>query len=404
MLLHCDGFDHIQNLSWKYYTYRAGWDAVTVYPGRYDYGMCYRQMNTGFGETNHVHYVGTQSAVIVGLDFAAYSGLGISTPTYTANNFLRLDTSRGDPYTVCSVAINSQGKLEFWVGGAGHYGQGSKVAEGSDVFGMEVWHHLELLARVSGGWELRLNGATYLQGSDSLNPHGDGDIGTVTLRWESFGFAGMQADNYTICNTEGTVCNTFLGPCRVLTYYPIANYGPNQWNKNAGVWNYDRVYERRNYPLIGNNFPDGDSSYIYSTIDSNLDVYDFEDVANGTLIGVAPATAVRCIDASGVYKVYIYNEGSASSWLSSNVTARAAASWSTDARLSPFCTTLMLSENPIGYIPWTAGAVNSSRWGIRKVSGGGVYGLRCTQYALQCLYQLLVPGGNTASYTGYLIR
>lgn len=153
-----------------------------------------------------------------------------------------------------------------------------------------TWHHLELICRVSatvGYIELRVDNVPVAILTD-LNL---GEVPMTQFRWYT---EGLQSSSFDI---DDIVCHTgddFLGPARVLTYYPAGDLSPFDWDITGAASGAEAVDE----PI-----PDGNTSYIQAELEDDVARFTMPTVSDDitSIIGVQVLTFGRQSEAGSTF-------------------------------------------------------------------------------------------------------
>lgn len=145
---------------------------------------------------------------------------------------------------------------------------GSVVHSGTTVLSTSTWNHIELKVFVdpsAGSFELRVNGNAELSASgiDTQGSGGDAPMRLALGSNSSPTNGYINYDDLYVLDTDGSVNNDFLGPCRVDTLYPDAD-DTTGWDTSSGS---------SHFSLVNEATIDDDSSYVQSGVASALDLF-----------------------------------------------------------------------------------------------------------------------------------
>jgi hypothetical protein len=173
------------------------------------------------------------------------------------------------------------------------------------------------------------------------------------IRFYDFGKGSASAflDDVYVLNSSGSVNNTFLGECRILTSLPTADSATNKaWTPDTGTVHFSRVNETS---------PDDDTSYVYSATAGQLDTYTFATVSPaGAVAGVQTTLCARKDDV-GSRTISAEYRGGGANYTGAN-------------SFSPASGYLMYRQiyetDPATGLAWTAGGINAGEFGINCVA------------------------------------
>ncbi len=184
----------------------------------------------------------------------------------------------------CSLRTNGSGQFTFTRGG-------TVLATTTDIGAvllLSVWQYIEVKATISdaaGAFEVRVNGQVVLAGSSvDTKSHASEATATGITIWATNGGGGTTVDDLYMCDGDGSVNNTFLGPVRVITRRPEGAGNSSQWT-GAGY--------SANAFNVQDEYADGDSTFNMDSTAGHIDLYKMEDLPNGTILGIQANTWAR---------------------------------------------------------------------------------------------------------------
>lgn len=162
------------------------------------------------------------------------------------------------------------------------------------------WFHLAAKVTLSdtvGTVDVELDGVNVLSlsGIDTKNGGVDAVFDTAAFHGGAGNLSDRQFDDVYVCNgvdsgITGLPNNDFLGICRVDALLPTADSTPEDWSLSAGA---------DSAALIDEAAPDGDTSYIFSDVDTEKTQVAMADLSDTThvVFGVQAAAYARMDDA-----------------------------------------------------------------------------------------------------------
>lgn len=218
---------------------------------------------------------------------------------------------------------------------------GSDTSTGN-AFQVGRWHWIEVKIYchdTAGTVEIRYGGQTIFSFT------GDTKAGSLAYH-DVVAFAtGNTFDNIYICDSTGSQCNDFLGPCRITRINPAANGDYSQWTPSAAVDHYSLVDDDPQ--------GDDDATYVESAVSGDRELWGYADASNlGTIHAIQIVTLARSTDAACPDFKILAKSGSESE-----------DSIHTVAYDYSFATRIM--ETQIGGSAWNQAALNGYQFGVR---------------------------------------
>lgn len=220
--------------------------------------------------------------------FAFKAGL---TPS-PGNVFINLFTFLSDAGATTHISIHQDANNALVVQRGAWVGT-TLGTTASNVITPGTYQYLEVkvvLNDVTGSVVIQNNGVNVLNLTNVDTKNG----GTKTV-FESFSFNTFQngvffdVDDFYLCNGAGSVNNTFLGDCSVLTKYPDGNGNYSQGTNSNG----DSI---NNYSYVDEATP-STADYVAFPSSGNKDTYTFQNVPTGNILGVQQAMYAAKSDA-----------------------------------------------------------------------------------------------------------
>jgi hypothetical protein len=255
----------------------------------------------------------TLSRTIPTTSFTIGVGFGLyltDYPTGDNNCFFQLKTSGGT--AILTVCFTSTGAIAVRSGGNTGSVLGSSAAS---AYNPTAFDHIEIKSVINsstGSVSIRVNGNQVL----SLTGLNLGSSAAGIAFWSStsdYGTGTGGIDDLVIWDGEGSVNNDFLGPARVLTYYPEGDTAEADWAPNSGSTGYTQ---------IDDTVPDGDTTYVEADELGDVSEFTFGDMEElENVIGVRLATNAKLAAAgSGSMKSSLVSGGEVSSGPNSSLT------------------------------------------------------------------------------------
>jgi len=265
----------------------------TAITSLYLYSALYAQYG-GFATTGGAFSgtaIGGNDSGVVGGGYIQLPG-PLSSPTNSVIVGARAYYTGATGYTCANVYLDNFGrimtKVQFTqVNGyttvsAVNYAGTTLGSSSTFILQPNTWIYFESLVTMgttNGSVTALINGQTVLTLNNVNTQSTLGNV--VYYAGINYGFNGTYTyvDDMYVCDTTGPApYNTFLtavagsmGP-RVLTLFPSANESV-QWTPKTGT----------NYSEVNNSTFQGDSSYVYSSVPGNTDLYNVSNVSSATI-------------------------------------------------------------------------------------------------------------------------
>lgn len=296
-LVRFDGFDHLEhNHIGQKYLYNNGFDQGNSSDGKFAsdthwLDKAFNIFNTAFGRTTWDHDFGagvtSVTKIVCGMWLRNGDGLGGS---FSGNSdFFQLRYADGSNmyWKQLAFAMRSTNKIEIWRGGPAGTVEtvtsnfaGTLVGSTAANVLTQDYNFFEFEITAPLGVRIRKNGTVIF--NDATIPTTNATapaqaFNRVGKCWESLGNQFYDADAYYLYDATGIVGNAWLGETRVTTWFTSADAAladflitdPATLKPNTLGGTYtslppysSRLFERFNYPVPGNHWDDGDSSYI----------------------------------------------------------------------------------------------------------------------------------------------
>lgn len=162
--------------------------------------------------------------------------------------------------------------------------------EGTFTVSGSAWHRLEFKLIVDdtvGEFTIRLDDTEVFSQTGINTQNGtNASVGRIQLQLLDDGAPFTQAsfDDITIHDDQGTVNNDFLGDVRIVTLRPDGPGFATDFTPLAGT-NWESVDETPG--------PDGDTSYVESSVAGHQDLYNVEDLVVTPSAGIVHSATVK---------------------------------------------------------------------------------------------------------------
>lgn len=399
-LLFMDGFDAMDTAAYEnggggnplkyYFDSYIPFNQCSVAGGRFG-GQCLFEFNTGFAQANFSRRVSGDPTMCAGFALQLSGGLAGNNPL-----FFSMATSTLATEVVGLAYESATGKLEIWRNGNGiNSNKGTLVKKTDVVLPTATWTYLELFVVVAGAssvlqvWQDDTIIADFgPSGTDGTVNLGSGTIDYVSFRWEAFGTAGYNIDDYYIVDGTGLHNNTRLGPCRVMSEPPIGDAFLESFTRNTGSTDFGCVDE---FASGVHGAPDYLVTYLAGTA-SCADLFNVATMACvGLVLGVAVNATFRGPPPASV-ALLCQPIGAAGSTVT-------LASLSPPGNGTDWACLQGISETNLatGGNNWTDGDIGRAWWGAGLTAGDGKW----TQLYIEKLVSLRAVKfdcGNLSSY------
>ena len=164
------------------------------------------------------------------------------------------------------------------------YGSGPTVVTlgtSAQTIQQGAWNYLEVAVEsASGYYELRVNGATWIHGTNANLVSSGISLATwIGLVQSSPSSYEMYVDDVYICDGTSAQNNGFLGPISISCLLPIEDGNITAWGRGG-------TDTGANFSQINENPPDNLTTYIWETLDAHDNTSIFAPVASLGVMGV----------------------------------------------------------------------------------------------------------------------
>lgn len=266
-----DGWDHYNSLLQKW-DFDSGFGiAINTTNGRFagSQGLSLGQLNIGAGYA-WKNLLTTLSTVIIGFS------IKLQLVPNSTNYCLTFYDSVANASQV-SLAIDPQGRFQFYIGGGITGGTGTALGPNSGAVAVRggVWYYLEVKYTASttvGLAELRLNGNSSPIISFSGNTQSTTNAWTdrIVLGINTLNNSYNYDDLYILDTTGAAPLNTYLGDTRIVTVFPNADSataGLNQFSTSPAQ------AAGSHYLNVDENPPDDNTSYNFDSVVNDRESY-----------------------------------------------------------------------------------------------------------------------------------
>ena len=238
-------------------------------------------IEAGLGRTSQALNLDVSDSVYIGVPSADTYVVGFAwkaTTLPTTYSKILAFANTADQYY---LAVTSTGAIQARIGtsnaqtagGAAFSTQKGTTAGG--VVQADTWYYLECRCKVSntvGEFEARVNGVTVLDTDDLSDQDTSYNATTITAIGLGYNVAESYIDDFYICDTSGSVNNTFLGDVTITALLPEGN-GTNSDFVGSDADSTD------NYLLVDDSAPDGDTTFVQSATIGAYDTYVYPPLA-----------------------------------------------------------------------------------------------------------------------------
>lgn len=199
----------------------------------------------GSGTAGFLRHVFSPAGVAIAGISARFWFTNIPTSTGTAPNFIQFrDTGNT---TQVSIALSPSGLIEAW---RGTTNSGILLGTSGTGIAPNSWNHIEARVEVSdtvGTVEVRVNGIVVLSLSNQDTRTGLANLSQVAFASGYGQTTFSQSTNfylkdYIAWDTSGTVNNSFLGTCAVISLYPDVD-DSFAWTPSTGSTGFNLIDE-----------------------------------------------------------------------------------------------------------------------------------------------------------------
>lgn len=218
------------------------------------------------------------------------------------------------------LAVTSTGYLQLWKGTGGQL-TGTLIATTvAPVLSQSSWVRLEICFGATTGFRCRVNGTTVIDAIGlGLQTGTVGQMRRAGEYWSQFGFNAVIWDNIVTWYADDA--DTWNGDLQVATYWPFNGVGadanPGGFVPSTGSALYPLLYERDDFPSIGNEFPNGNTNYVSSSTDDECYFRMQNPAVFSPILAVAVTVQARCL--SGVTHQAVAFDGTTAYYSASQV-------------------------------------------------------------------------------------
>lgn len=213
------------------------------------------------------------------------------------------------------------------------------------------WYYIEFKVTIGSGTAgsvvTRINGVTDIN-LTGVNTQFTANPTTNGLVFPNPSFQVVIDDLYVL-NTSGSVNNTFLGECRIVTTLPSADSATNlQWGATPGP---------THYSAVNDNPPNDDTNYVSSATAGQLDTYKYSVSTTGPIVALQNVLCARKDDVGTRTIAAEYRSSGGSNYTGGN-------------SFSPASSYLMYRQI------YETDPATGSAWALAAVTGGE-FGINC---------------------------
>ena len=227
----------------------------------------------------------------------------------------------------------------------------AKIDFGTVALFTRVWHYVEMRITFdtssSGAVEVRVDGETVLSGTGVTAPTLTLEEFPTTLIFGSSNFGlRVLVDDLYVCDSAGSVNNSFLGDIGIRRLDPDGDGTTNDFTPLGGGANYVEVDE---------DDPDADTTYVESSTLTDKDLYTMDDAAS-------TPTAINALQVVVTNKSGDGGAKSGRNRLRSNVTEVVGSDYSLESTYVPEQS--IHETDPNTGSAWTEAGVNAAEVGM----------------------------------------
>ena len=264
----------------------------------------------------------------------------------------------------CQVCLETSGALSVYRAGlAGTLGggtSGTQLGPSSDsLLSVDVWAYVECqmtLSNTAAAWTIAVNGVTALSESGASGYDNVRDTASIT----SIGVGGAALiDDVYICDTTGSVNNTLLGDSTAEAIFPQTDAVAAGTHED-----FTCLTDSDQGAMVdesATDFPDGDTTYIYSSTDTHRSTFNYPDITptSATIHGVQVNISAKKSDTgTRTYTSAIRSGGS-------DYDGETSLSKTVAPSDSAYAYGVFVHEvNPDTSTAWTVSGVNAAEFGV----------------------------------------
>lgn len=338
MLLFAESFDYAGSATefiakWDYWHHYA--TSAQIGTGRRGTQACRVVDSSSSSYVDFYKSIDNKSTVIVGC--AWYFDGGINSPV---GCYLRDGTTNQVRYFM----NNSTLAIDLYA---------DEVLLGSTANGTlspHTWHFIEIKTTIhssNGSVELRVNGKTELSYS-GINTQNSGNAYVDNVMWYlKCDSMYANVDDIYICDDTGDVANDFLGDIRVDLLLPDGAGSNTDWTPSTGS----------NYQCVDEVGPDGDTTYVATTVSGHYDTYSFGNLSavSGIVYGLQTLAYARKPDGGNLFLRNVLRPASTN--YDGDILHALSETYTYSFEVFP--------NNPETASGWTISEINSSEFGIK---------------------------------------
>lgn len=219
---------------------------------------------------------GTADTLIVGFGFRV-----VTHPLAGVNNILLLNDTGG---TNVTLRIDNAGFLSVL------RGLTTTLATAAAPLTVGAWYYIEIKVKAhasTGTIEVRVNGTTVITLTGQNTAPISALLTQVQIPQHLAGSSIYEFDDLYVCDTSGAApLNDFLGELKVVSLLPNGAGDATTWTPSAG----------QNFECVDNN-PPSDAIFVSDATPGNQDLYNFANVAGGTILDAALVIRAQKSDA-----------------------------------------------------------------------------------------------------------
>ena len=221
----------------------------------------------------------------------------------------------------------------------------------ASLFSANTWYYIEFKVTIhgtTGAYEVRIN-QNNISSDSGINTSDTGNAYGDAVRFYATENSPWYDDIYILDGTGGEN-DDFLGEMKVEILLPTSDTITADWSLSTGA---------DHYALVDENPSDEDTTYVYSTVSAEVDLYNYDDIGSAfqTIYGVQVNTQAKVSSAASID---MYTPVSSGSTVSNGTAVTVS-----DTNYKTFGRAIGL--DPDTGALWLSGAVDAALFGVKIV-------------------------------------
>ena len=220
------------------------------------------------------------------------------------------------------------------------------------LFSTSTWYYIEYKVKIdntTGTYEVRVNGSVVGTPGSGVDTQFTGNAVANAVKIYNTESTPWYDDIYILDGTGGEN-DDFLGEMKVEILLPTSDSISADWSLSAGA---------DHYALVDENPSDEDTTYVYSTLSAEVDLYNYEDIGSAfqVIYGVQVNTQAKVSSAASID---MYTPVSSGSTVSNGTAVTVS-----DTNYKTFGRAIGL--DPDTGALWLSGAIDAALFGVKIV-------------------------------------